>query len=107
MTIQNPIIDAGPTAPRSEIKTVLGRTSYVAPPDFYNKTEGGQVVTVSQEAEREGQLIFVVSADGLSASPYIVVKILGGVLVWRRIFTAGVTQDPRTGKPKDPLYDYA
>jgi hypothetical protein len=105
MTIQNPIIDAGPTVSRAEVKTVLGPISTVVPPTPVLVSENGSIVAKYQKPLREGQMLFVESSDGLSVTPYVVVTI-GQELLWKRVFTAGVIQDPRTGKPKDPLLDY-
>jgi hypothetical protein len=106
MTIQTPIIDAGATVSRAEVKTVLGSISDVVPPTSFLAIENGQLVNKSQDPLREGQMVFVESSDGSYVTPYIVVTV-ATELTWKRIFSAGVTQDPRTGKPKDPLYDYA
>lgn len=106
MTIQNAIIDAGPTLSRAEVKTVLGLISTVVPPEPTVDTSNGIIAPVDQTAQREGQMIFVESSDSSYVTPYVVVTI-GDELLWKRVFSAGVIQDPRTGKPKDPLYDYA
>jgi hypothetical protein len=106
MTIQNPIIAAGATVSRAEARTVLGLISDVVPPESQPTIENGQLVIQSQDPLREGQMVFVESSDGSYVTPYIVVTV-ATELVWKRVFSAGVTQDPRTGKPKDPLYDYA
>lgn len=106
MTIQNPIIDAGATVSRSEAKTVLATITDIVPPDPSFTTAGGSFTNVDQSPQREGQMLFVESPDGSYVTPYIVIM-TGSGLAWRRVFGVGVELDPRTGKPKDPLYDYA
>ena len=101
MPIQNPIIDAGPTLSRTEVKTVVGNISNIIPPDDYVKVVDGLLTIVNQTPLREGQFVFVQAAGELSVSMYIVV-LVGGWLAWKRVYSAGVITDPRTGLPKDP-----
>ena len=103
MSISKPIIDSGPTQPRAEAKIVVGRISPVAPPASYLMMIDDEVATISNLPEREGQFVFVQKNGALSVSMYIVIQ--GPVeLEWKRVYSSGVIQDPRTGKPKDPLY---
>jgi hypothetical protein len=110
MSINKPIIDAGPTVSRAEAKVVVGKIVPVAPPDQYIEVVDGNMVPVTQEAIREGQFVFVQTSGELSVAMYIVVKGLNpgnlaiDVLEWKRVYSAGLIVDPRTGKDKDPLF---
>ena len=101
MPIQNPIIDAGPTLSRAEVKTVIGDITNTIPPTSYQKVVDGLLTLVDQTPLREGQFIFVQAEGALAVSMYIVV-LVGVVLEWKRVYSAGITKDPRTGLPKDP-----
>lgn len=107
MAINNPIIAADSTVSRAEVKTVIGLISPVEPPGDYIVVVDGSVTLVDLRAEREGQMVFVLSDDDLSVTPYVAVITnadgLIGALEWKRVFTSGVTEDPRTGQPKDSL----
>ena len=105
MPIQNPIIDAGPTLSRAEVKTVIGNITNTIPPAVYLKVVDGLLTIVNQTPLREGQFIFVQAEGSLSVSMYIVV-LIGIVPEWRRVYGAGVTTDPRTGLPKDPNLEF-
>ena len=113
MPIQNPIIDAGPTLSRAEVKTVVGNITSAIPPAGYLKRVDGLLTFVDQYPLKEGQFVFVQAEDALSVSMYIVVLVdlevvaFNGTtsyptLVWKRVYSAGVITDPRTGLPKDP-----
>ena len=101
MPIQNPIIDAGPTLSRAEVKTVIGDITNAIPPASYIKVVDGLRTIVSQTPLREGQFVFVQAEGALSVSMYIVV-LVGTTPEWKRVYGAGVITDPRTGLPKDP-----
>ncbi len=103
MSINKPIINAGPTVSRAEAKIVVGSIVPVAPPDTYIHVVDGNMVVVTQDPIREGQFLFVQASGELSVAMYIVVLILG-VPTWKRVYTAGFIVDPRTGKAKDPLF---
>ena len=103
MSINKPIIDAGPTVSRAEAKVVVGRIAPVTPPETYINIVDGNAVIVTQDPVREGQFVFVQTSGELSVVMYIVVLILG-VPTWKRVYSAGFIVDPRTGKAKDPLF---
>lgn len=110
MAIEKPIIDA-PAVTRGQVKTVIGVLTDTIPPAAAILSVNGKLEIITQEPDFEGQMAFMESEDGLSVAPYIVVAIYdlppltGSSLEWRRIFSAGIITDPRTGEPKDPLYD--
>ena len=104
MAINKPIIDSGPTQSRAEAKMVVGRIALVAPPEPYVAKVNGQLTGFSNDAEREGQFVFVKPDGALSVSMYIVIQ--GPTeLEWKRVYSAGLITDPRAGKAKDPLFD--
>ena len=104
MAIQKAIVDA-PAVTRSQVQTVIGLITDVAPPGTVVRNVDGVLLMRQLTPDREGQMVFVQAADGLSVMLYIVVLIAGTQLQWRRVFSTGVITDPRTGQPKDPLYD--
>jgi hypothetical protein len=121
MAVQNPIVAAGPTISRAEVKTVAARLSRTVPADADLDFVDGSVVSTPQPAEIEGQMVFVEASDGRSVSMYVVVTVIKGQsdaapgteaspgtpsLEWRKITRTGTVTDPRTGKPKDPLFDF-
>ena len=107
MAINNPIISADSTVSRAEVKTVIGLLSPVAPPEPFYTVVDGTLTTVTFEGAVEGQMVFVLSSDELYTTPYVFVNTTHGTSVdtfeWKRVFTSGVTEDPRTGQPKDSL----
>ena len=103
MSINKPIIDAGPTVSRAEAKVVVSRIAPAAPPDQYLNIVDGNIMVVTQDPIREGQFVFVQASGELSVAMYIVVLVLD-VLTWKRVYGAGLVVDPRTGKDKDPLF---
>lgn len=111
MAIQRPILDA-PAVTRGQVKTVIGLLTNAAPPETAIVAIDGTLQAVEQLPMREGQMAFTESEDGLSVIPYIVVAIPNApplndsTLEWRRVFSAGEITDPRTGQPKDPLYNF-
>lgn len=118
MAINNAILDAGPTISRAEVKTVIGKI-------YSNMPEDGNLVVVVQpdgttelvveqsDPSKEGQMVFVENSEDFSVIPLIAVLAQTKDaapgdptgLLWKRLDVSGFTQDPRTGQPKDPLYD--
>ncbi len=115
MSIQNPILAAGPTLSRAQVETVVARLSGTLPPDAIIDVVDGSIVSISQSAVTEGEIALVESDDGRSVSMYVVVTVMiaqsdtsAGTpdLQWRKITRTGTVTDPRSGKPKDPLFDF-
>lgn len=105
MTIQNPTIAAGSTLTRSQAETVVAVLSDAVPPNGYVVAVDGELQFYFQEAEREGQIAFVQDSNLTSVDMYVVVSI-NSILEWRKITRTGVITDPRSGEPKDPLFDF-
>ena len=106
MSIQNPIIAAGPSI--QKVDTGVTRCPLIEvttpPPWTIVNLENGLLQVKSYPPQWAGQMIFTKNPDLYTVNIYIVVDI-DGELVWKPVKPIGVTTDPRTGKPKDPLYD--
>ena len=102
MSINNPIISAGPSIRKTDTGTTIctlieatGGPPFVAGPVF---------ARVTYEPQWHGQMIFVNNVETSSVS--IFVAYYDGLdLSWKGVNAGGVITDPRTGKPKDPYYD--
>ncbi len=105
MTIQNSTIAAGLTLTRSQAETVVVVLSDAVPPNGYVVVVDGQPEFYLQIAEKEGQMAFVENSDLTGVDMYVVVNV-NSTLAWRKITRSGVITDPRSGKPKDPLFDF-
>lgn len=105
MSISRNIIDSGPSFSRKEVKTVAVVIAGVAPPEsFLGKDKSGVFGLISQEPEREGQILVHRDGSSLEVVIYVVVN-PSGTLFWAPVSQYGEITDPRTGEPKDPLYD--
>lgn len=109
MTIQNPIIFAGSTLSRAQVETIVAVLSSEVPPSGYYVQVDGEWGFYLQEPENEGQIAFVEAEDNRSVDMYVVINtdsLPAVTLEWRKITRTGTVTDPRTGKPKDPLFDF-
>jgi hypothetical protein len=106
MSISNPIIVA-PTKTRRSIGMTVGHITSAIPPDsrvYVDKD--GLVQAETQLPEREGQMLFY-QGDGGQIIMYVVVDFdQQGTLQWAPVVPNTVPIDPRSGKPKDPLYNF-
>jgi hypothetical protein len=105
MSISRPII-AAPSLSRRAVKTVVIPVSSTIPPKTRITNIGGEIATISQAAEREGQLLaYQAPGENQIVDLYVVVTV-DEVLVWVPVLPSVIPIDPRSGKPKDPLYDF-
>ena len=108
MGINNPIIDSGPTSPRSRNKQLYVRQSATIPPEPYREpaADGSGGVDVTQEPERVGQIChyrpYNAPAGNRSTTMYVVVDV-DGVLLWKPVKTGVRYYDSATGQPWNPL----
>ena len=107
MTVHKPIIVA-PSKTRQQVRMVIGKITATEPPNTRFYVLDGEVVAESQEAEREGQMLFYqASNSGQNVIMYVAVDYDGqGTLQWAPVVPNTIAFDPRSGKPKDPLYDF-
>lgn len=105
MPINKPIIAAGYTRTRAEtFATSVDTGSYEPGGTRRYRDENGSLVFEDTAATRAGE-IYVQKLSSTTGQVYISVEI-GGVFIWKKhIRTVGAT-DPRTGQPKDPLYEW-
>jgi GTP cyclohydrolase III len=110
MSINNPVIAGAPVTTRADAKTVVGTITSTVPPAPRVLTVDGEVVAVSQNATKEGQILFYRNGDELFVTMYIAVYAnVGNGLVslkWRAVENWGFVQDPRTGLGKDPNLEF-
>ena len=105
MSISQPIIAASSLSRRA-VKTVIIPVSSTAPPNPREIVVNGKLETVSQSPEREGQLLaYKASGENQVVDLYVVVTV-DGALTWVPVLPAVIPIDPRTGKAKDPLYEF-
>ena len=107
MTISRPIIVA-PSKARQDVRMVVGQITGTAPPEPRRFVQNGLLAVLPQDPEREGQMLFYQAPDsGQNVIMYVVVNYDGqGTLQWAPVVPNTVAIDPRSGKPKDPLYDF-
>ena len=107
MTVSKPIIVA-PTKTRNNTRMVVGTITGTEPPAARQYILDGQVTFVDQSPDREGQIIFYRPPNsGGIVIMYVVVNRDGqGALSWAPVVPNIPPIDPRTGKTKDPLYDF-
>ena len=105
MSISQPIIAASSLSRRA-VKTVVIPVSSVVPPLARQSTVNGEITVVLQNPEREGQLLaYQPPGETQIANLYAVVTV-DGILTWVPVLPSVIPIDPRSGKPKDPLYDF-
>ena len=107
MSINNPIIDSGPTSGRRvNYQLYIEQVSAVPPESFRVRGDNGVFDTVDQTPQRLGQ--FVHYRDPYAkwwdktTTMYVVVEV-NGVLEWKRVVHEAVFIDTVTGDPWDPL----
>ena len=108
MSISNPIV-ASPTKTRRSIGMTVGRITSTIPPGIRTYVDDDGLFRAElQAAEREGQMLFYqVPGGGRQIIMYVVVNYdLQGTLKWAPVVPNTVPVDPRSGKPKDPLYNF-
>lgn len=104
MSVSQPIIAASSLSRRA-VKTVAIPVTSTAPPGGRFVVVDGAVTAIDQNPKREGQLLaYQAPGENLIADLYVVVMD-GGELRWVPVLPAVIPTDPRSGKPKDPLYD--
>lgn len=110
MSINNPVIAGAPVTTRADAKTVVGTITSTAPPGFRVFAVDGELVGISQDATKEGQILFYRNGDELFVTMYITVYANVGngevSLEWRVVENWGFVQDPRTGLEKDPNLEF-
>ena len=107
MTVSKPIIVA-PSKSREEARMVVGKITGTAPPNKRRYNDNGTLVYENQDPEIEGQMLFYRAPNsGQNVIMYVVVDYDGqGTLRWAPVVPNTAAVDLRTGKPKDPLYDF-
>ena len=107
MTVSRPIIVA-PSQTRKEVRMVVGRITSTEPPNSRTTVVDGATVVIDQSPEREGQMLFYRPPNsGQNVIMYVVVDYDGqGTLQWAPVVPNTVPIDLRSGKTKDPLYDF-
>ena len=111
MTLDRTIIAGAPATTRADAKTVAGVITSAVPPDYRITVVDGEIVGLSQEPEREGQMLFYRNGSELFVTMYVVVITDHGangqaILEWKEVKNWGVVKDPRTGLEKDPNAAY-
>jgi hypothetical protein len=105
MSISQPII-ATPTVSRRAVKTVVIGVTSTRPPGTRVTTVDGVITITDQIPEREGQLLaYQAPGETQIVDLYVVVTVNAG-LQWVPVLPSVVPIDTRSGKPKDPLYDF-
>ncbi len=105
MSISQPII-ASPSLSRRAVKTVVIPVSSIAPPSSRPTAVNGSLEFISQAPVREGQLLaHKASGENQFVDLYVVVLVKGS-LKWVPVLPTVIPIDPRSGKAKDPLYDF-
>lgn len=107
MTISKPIIVA-PTKTRNHTRMVVGKKTGVEPPSPRVYSEDGRVIVELQDPEIEGQMLFFQppNSGGIVIMYVVVMNELRGSLAWAPVVPNIPAIDPRSGKTKDPLYDF-
>ena len=107
MTVSKPIIVAK-SRTRQDTRMVIGKITSVEPPGERIYSEGGLIRTDEQLPEIEGQMLFYKPYNsGGNVIMFVVVDYDGeGTLQWAPVVPNTVPIDLRSGKPKDPLYDF-
>ena len=87
---------------------VVGKITGTEPPEQRIYSLNGSPQIEEQNPEREGQMLFYQAPNaGQNVIMYVVVDYDGqGTLRWAPVVPNTVPVDPRSGKPKDPLYDF-
>ncbi len=87
---------------------VVGEITGTEPPNDRVYSLNGVLQIEEQNPEREGQMLFYQAPNsGQTVVMYVVVDYDGlGTLKWAPVVPNTVPIDPRSGKPKDPLYDF-
>ena len=105
MSISQPIIAASSLSRRA-VKTVVIPVTSTAPPSPRFAVVDGTLTVIPQLPEREGQLLACkASGENQVVDLYVVVTV-DGTLTWVPVLPTVIPIDPRSGKPKDPLYDF-
>ena len=107
MTVSKPIIVA-PSRTRQQVRMVVGKITSTEPPKTRTYSLNGVLQIEEQNPEREGQMLFYQAPNsGQTVIMYVVVDYDGqGTLRWAPVVPNTIPFDPRSGKPKDPLYDF-
>ena len=87
---------------------VVGKITGTEPPNTRIYSLDGVLQIEEQNPEREGQMLFYQAPNsGQTVIMYVVVDYDGqGTLRWAPVVPNTIPVDPRSGKPKDPLYDF-
>ena len=108
MTINSPIIDAGPTISRADVRTVV---CPLIEPFVSTTTEfgtlsivDGSITYLTYRPEWHGQMIFTLVPAEKQVVIYIAIEV-DGDLTWKEVSVGLVYEDPRTDEEKDPNYD--
>lgn len=107
MTVSKPIV-AAPSKSRAATRMVIGKITGTEPPGTRFYVANGGIALDAQAPEREGQMLFYQAPNsGQNVIMYVVVDYDGqGTLQWAPVVPNTIAVDLRTGKPKDPLYDF-
>lgn len=103
MAINKPIIDAGPTYTRQQVKTVVGQiTSAIPPTDRIYIDSNGDIIAEEQQPEVEGQMLFYKDGTSSVVQMYVVV-LVDGDLTWKTVLPTSQIQNAANGQSWDPL----
>ena len=103
MAINKPIIDAGPTHTRQQVKTVVGQITSAAPPaDRVYIDSNGDIVAEDQQPQVEGQMLFYKDGTSTVVQMYVVV-LIGEELTWKTVLPTAQMQNAANAQPWDPL----
>ena len=107
MSVSNPII-AAKSRTRKNTRMVVGKITSVEPPETRVFVKDGVLQSEEQLPEIEGQMLFYRPPNsGQTVIMFVVVDYDGeGTLRWAPVVPNTVPIDFRSGKPKDPLYDF-
>lgn len=102
MGIEKPII-AAVQKTRAKVKHTAIRIADSAPPNevYFQNPYTGEVSVVSQEPEREGQMVIHRPLNTDFVYMYVVIDI-DGTLTWMPVVTQVVIQQNGTGRKHDP-----
>jgi hypothetical protein len=107
MAINNPTIAAN-TASRGKVQRTVVKLTSTRPPGERRFMQDGQLLTESQDPEREGQMLVYYDFSTGENRLYIVATV-DTVLTWVPVATSISYRDGRTGRewdPLAPLYNY-
>ena len=109
MTINSPIIDAGPTTRKIDVRSVVCNLIEPFGPGTDNTFNtrvvvDGSVSLLTYTAQWHGQMIFTLDPNTDEVSMYIAIEVDGDI-TWKEVSIGLDYEDPRTGKEKDPNYD--